>query len=47
MCWVCALSVWLFLVWVVLGFFQVACALDDDDPVDFPPERSEIDSWPR
>lgn len=47
MCWTCALAVWLFFVWAILRFFQVACALDDEDPVDIRQERSEIDSWPR
>lgn len=47
MVWLCGFIAWCFMVATILGFFHVACSLDDDDPVDFQPERSEIDSWPR
>lgn len=45
MSWVCAFTAWLFMVFAILLFFHAATRGDDSDPVDFPPERSEIDSW--
>lgn len=45
MAWLIGFVLWLAAVFLILRFFQVACA--GDDPVDIPPKRSEIDSWPQ
>ncbi len=41
------LIAWLVCVAGTLLFFHAACSLDDEDPVDIPQDRSEIESWRR
>jgi hypothetical protein len=49
MWWIIGLSVYFLIVWLLIGFFQVACSGDLDDenlePIDIQQDRSEIESW--
>lgn len=45
MWWLFGFLVYVIVVLMILAFFKGASM--GEDPVDNPPERSEIDSWPR
>lgn len=45
MYWVIGFVVYVIILLMIVAFFRGASM--DEDPVDNPPERSEIDSWPQ